>query len=292
MSELGDIFTNPSSILNNIPSVKDYIGQIAVIKCGGAAITNKADMENMMQDIAMLNLLGMKPVIVHGGGPEISSMSKKINLETKFINGKRVTCEKTLEVAQMVLIGKINVELVKLLNKFGAKAVGVSGVDGNLLRAKKSKSDVDLGYVGDIVGVDTSIIKTLISANFVPVISPIAADENYQSYNINADTVAGAVASSIGAENLLFISDIDGLYEDRYDPSTIIKFLSPEEANKLIADGKLSDGMIPKINACIEAVQSSVSKAHIINGNLRHNILTTILMNQNSGTIIQNQEDK
>ncbi|NNM60207.1 MAG: acetylglutamate kinase [Legionellales bacterium] len=274
-----------SHLIEALPYVRQFYGKTIVIKCGGAAMTDSEETHSMLQDIALLYFCGIRPVIVHGGGSEISDMCQRLNLKVDFFNGQRVTDLQTLEVVQMVLSGKINKGIVSKLNQFGIKAVGVSGHDGNFLQADKFSSE--LGYVGKVSHIDTALMYTLLDNAFIPVIAPLGTDKMGQTYNINADFAASAIASSLNAEKLIIMSDVHGLYADIHDPASKITTLSSETARDLLQKKQISGGMIPKLEACLEAVEKNVGAAHIINGKLTHSVLLEMLTDQGVGTMIR-----
>ena len=276
-----------------LPYIRSFAGKTVVVKYGGAAMA-AADLKNaVMQDIALMKFVGMNPVVVHGGGPEVSSMSKKMGLETKFIDGLRVTDAATMEVAQMVLVGKTNREIVTHLNAHGAKAVGLSGHDGGLLKARKRFHQIvktgefaDLGFVGDVVGVDVDVIESLTRAGFIPVIAPIGLGEGNQSYNINADTVAGEVAAALKAEKLVLLTDVEGVRADKDDPASLMSRITAQEVASWMTAGKLEGGMIPKIEACLRALDAGVGRVHIIDGRVPHSLLLEVFTDKGVGTMV------
>ncbi|OPZ21052.1 MAG: Acetylglutamate kinase [Firmicutes bacterium ADurb.BinA205] len=273
-------------LIDALPYIQKYNNKILVIKYGGNAMTNKELKDAVMTDIVLLSLVGVKVVLVHGGGPEISDMLKKLNIESRFVNGLRYTDDATVDVVKMVLAGKVNKELVQLLAQHKGSAVGLCGIDGEMLMAKKKTTDdgQDLGWVGEITKVNTKPIIDALNNGNVPVIATVATDENGNTYNINADTAAARIAAELGAENLILMTDIAGLLRDKDDPSTLIPEVNVSEVPFLKRQGIISGGMIPKIDCCVEAVRRGVKKTVIIDGRVPHSILIEILSNEGIGT--------
>ena len=273
-------------LIDALPYIQKYNNKIVVIKYGGNAMTNKELKDAVMTDIVLLSLVGIKVVLVHGGGPEINDMLKKLNIESKFINGLRYTSEETVDVVKMVLAGKVNKELVQLLAQHKGNAVGLCGIDGEMLTAEKKKTDdgQDLGWVGEITGVNTKPITDAIANGNVPVIATVATDSEGNTYNVNADTAAARIAAELGAENLILMTDIAGLLRDKDDPSTLMPKVNVSEVPFLKRQGIISGGMIPKIDCCVEAVRRGVKGAVIIDGRVPHSILIEILSNEGIGT--------
>lgn len=278
--------TRAQVLIDALPYIQKYNNKILVIKYGGNAMTNKELKDAVMTDIVLLSLVGVKVVLVHGGGPEINDMLGKLDIESRFVNGLRYTDEATVDVVKMVLAGKVNKELVQLLAQHKGSAVGLCGIDGEMLMAEKKKTDdgQDLGYVGEITKVNTKPILDAISNGNIPVIATVATDENGNTYNINADTAAARIAAELGAENLILMTDIAGLLRDKDDPSTLIPEVNVSEVPFLKRQGIISGGMIPKIDCCVEAVRRGVSKTVIIDGRVPHSILIEILSNEGIGT--------
>lgn len=283
-------------LVEALPYIQAFYGKTVVIKYGGNAMINDELKENVMEDIALLKYVGVRPVIIHGGGPEITGFLKKVGKETSFVSGLRVTDEETVEIAEMVLDGKVNSEIVNLLNHRGVRTVGISGKDAGLIQAKKKLATVydgddtkkvDIGYVGQVERVDTSLLDDLLDGDYIPVIAPIGVDEDGASYNINADYVAAEIAGALEAEKLLLLTDIEGVYKDYHDKSTFISALSAAEAKAYIKDGIISGGMIPKIEACLRALDAGAGKAHIIDGRLPHAILLELLTSKGIGTQVE-----
>lgn len=270
-----------------LPYIQSLAGKIVIIKYGGNAMTSDELRQSVATDIVLLQCVGIKPVIVHGGGPDISKFLNKIGQESKFINGLRYTDKDTMEIVQMVLGGKINKNIVSLIESVGGKAIGLSGIDGSFIKAKKLESDVDLGFVGEITSIDTKIINNAIDSGYIPVIGSVAISEDCsQAYNINADICAAKLASALKAEKLLLLTNVPGLMQDTTDPSTLISTLRLHEVKKLQADKIIQGGMIPKINCCVEAIRMGVKTSHIIDGTLPHSILLELLSKEGIGTMI------
>ncbi len=277
-------------VLNDaLPYIQKYHNKVVVVKYGGNAMTNDELKQAVMSDIVLLTLVGIKVVLVHGGGPEISDMLKRLNIESKFIGGLRYTDAATVDVVKMVLAGKVNKELVSLLGQKGGEAVGLCGLDEKMLMAERTygPNGEDLGYVGDIVKVNAKPIVDALNNNVIPVIATVASDENGQAYNVNADTAASKIASALGAENLILMTDIAGLLRDKDDPSTLIQEVNVSEVNFMKKRGIISGGMIPKIDCCVEAVRRGVKKTVIIDGRVPHSILIEILSNEGIGTMFR-----
>lgn len=280
-------------LVEALPYIEDFYGKIVVIKYGGNAMINDVLKEKVMEDIALMRFVGIHPVIVHGGGPEITGFLQKLGKESSFVSGLRVTDEETVEVAEMVLDGKINSEIVKRMNRRGVRAVGLSGEDANLIRAKKklatvyedeTPKEVDIGYVGEVAAINTDILETLIQNDYVPVIAPIGIGVGGENYNINADYVAAKVAGALQAERLILLTDIEGVYKDFNDKDSFISILTAAKAREYIKDGTIQGGMIPKIEACLSALDDGVVKAHIIDGRLPHSLILEMFTAEGVGT--------
>ena len=273
------------------PYIQKYHGKTLVIKYGGNAMVNDDLKLAVMNDLVTLTLLGVRVVLVHGGGPAINSMLKKVGKESKFVGGLRYTDEETMEIAEMVL-NKVNKSLVTMVEELGVKAVGVSGKDGGLLQVEKKYSDgQDIGYVGEITGVNPDILFDMLEKDYLPIIAPIGLDKDYHTYNINADDAACAIAKAVHAEKLAFLTDIEGLYKDINDKSTFISRLTASEAEGLIHDGYIGGGMLPKLNNCTSAIRNGVNRVHILDGRLAHCLLLEIFTNQGIGTAIVSDEE-
>ena len=275
-------------LIQALPYIQNYYDKIVVVKYGGNAMINEELKEAVMGDIVLLSLIGIKVVLVHGGGPEITEMLGKIGKESQFIDGLRVTDRETVDVAQMVLAGKINKNLVNLLQSKGGKAVGLCGIDGNMIKAKML--DQRLGYVGEITDVNVGIIEDVIEKGYIPVVSTIGHDDEGNTYNINADTAAARIAGELKAESLISMTDIAGILRDKNDVSTLIPKISTKEAPLLISDGVINGGMIPKVNCCIDAIERGVNKVFIIDGRIPHAILIETLTDEGIGTMFVDGE--
>ncbi|MBQ1852657.1 MAG: acetylglutamate kinase [Lachnospiraceae bacterium] len=279
------------TLIEALPYIRKFYNKIVVVKYGGSAMLDDDLKMNVIRDVALLKLVGMHPVIVHGGGKEISKWVTMMGKEPEFVNGLRVTDAETMGVAEMVL-NKVNKSLVQFLEENGVKAVGLTGKDGGMLHVEKKYADGrDIGFVGNITKVDTKIIDTLIENGYVPVIAPIGMDSTYQAYNINADDAACAIAEALGAEKLAFLTDIEGVYKDPSDPSTLMSVLTLDDAEKLIADGYIGGGMLPKLRNCIDAVKSGVSRVHILDGRKAHCLLLEFFTQKGVGTAIIDQTE-
>lgn len=279
-------------LIEALPYIQRFNGRTIVVKYGGSAMVDKELQKNVITDVALLKLVGFKPIIVHGGGKEISTWVKKAGMEPKFVNGLRVTDEPTMEIAEMVL-GKVNKRLVQMMQSLGVNAVGISGKDGDTLRVEKKLSGgKDIGFVGDVKSVNTDLINTLLDNNFIPVICPIGLDDQYQSYNINADDAACAIARAMHAEKLAFLTDIEGVYRDPLNPDSLISELTIPEAEELLSSGNVGGGMLPKIRNCIDAVLNGVSRVHILDGRMEHSLLLEFFTNKGIGTAIIGESEE
>ena len=267
-----------------LPYIKKYSGKIVVVKYGGNAMINPQLKEQVMEDIALLWLIGVKVVLVHGGGPEISQLMKDLNNQPVFIDGLRVTDKETVDIVQMVLAGKVNKDLVKLIQMKGGHAIGISGIDGGLLEAEVK--DERLGFVGQVTKVRTQPITDILEKNYIPIISTVAADHQGNAYNINGDTAAAYIAGALGAERVIMMTDIAGLLMDKDDPSTLIPHITVSEAKKLYDQGIISGGMIPKVDCCIEALERGVDNVVIMDGRIPHSILMELLTDEGAGTMV------
>lgn len=285
-----DVIEKASILIESLPYIKKFAGKTFVIKYGGHAMENDELKYSFAQDITLLKYVGINPVIVHGGGPQIGSFLKRLDIQSGFISGMRVTDAASMEIVEMTLAGKINKEIVSLINKAGGSAVGFSGRDGNLIKAKKLYVDaadekgvlqrIDIGLVGEVESVNTKIIENVMG-NFIPVIAPVGISENYEPYNINADLAAGSIASALKAEKLMLLTDVDGVKDKAGNRISTIR---PEDAESMKKDGTLTGGMIPKIDCAVDAVKAGVSKAHIIDGRIKHSILLEIFTDSGVGT--------
>ena len=277
-----------AQVLNDaLPYIRKYHDKVVVIKYGGNAMTSEELKNAVMSDIVLLSLVGIKTVLVHGGGPEISEMLKKVGIASRFVNGLRYTDADTAEIVRMVLAGKINKSLVSLLERHGGQAIGLCGSDGGMIGVKKLEAEEDLGFVGEITSVNVQPITDALDKGYIPVIATVATDKEGQAYNINADTAAARIAAALKAENLILMTDIRGLLRDKDDESTLIPEVQVSEVPSLVRQGIISGGMIPKIECCVEAVRRGVSKTFIIDGRIKHSILIEILSNEGIGTLFR-----
>ncbi len=279
-------------LIEALPYIQRFNRKIIVVKYGGSAMVDEELKARVIQDVTLLKLVGFKPIIVHGGGKEISRWVGKVGMKPEFKNGLRVTDEATMELAEMVL-GKVNKSLVQLVESLGVRAIGISGKDGRLLSVKKKYANgEDIGFVGDVTNVNEDILYDLLEKDFLPIICPVGLDDDNNTYNINADDAACAIAKAMKAEKLAFLTDIEGVYKDPQDPSTLISELTVSEAHKLVGDGYIGGGMLPKINNCIEAIESGVSRVHILDGRIPHCLLLEIFTNKGIGTAILNDSER
>ena len=273
-------------LVEALPYIQKFNRKVIVVKYGGSAMGDENLKKRVISDVTLLKLVGFKPIIVHGGGKEISKWVGKVGKEAQFINGLRVTDEETMEIAEMVL-GRVNKSLVTMVEELGVKAVGISGKDGGLLKVKKKYADgKDIGYVGEITDVDPNILYDLMEKDFLPIICPVGLDDEFNTYNINADDAACAIARAVGANKLAFLTDIEGLYRDFEDKSSLISEITVKEAKELIAGGTIGGGMLPKLSNCIDAIEAGVSRVHIIDGRIPHSILMEIFSDRGVGTAI------
>lgn len=285
-------------LVNALPYIKKYYGQTIVIKYGGSAMVDKTARKQFIKDVVLMKYIGINPVIVHGGGPKINEMLKKVGKESKFIAGNRVTDEETVEIVEMVLSGKVNKGIVADINKYGGKAIGISGKDDNMILVRQKyieeKSEnseeikkIDIGFVGEIENINTEIIKVLEKSDYIPVISSIGTDKNGQTYNINADYVAGEIAGKLNADRMIFLTDVDGILLDYHDKQTLIDEIDVYHVNKLIEKGVISGGMLPKVNTCLKAIEKGVENVVILNGKLEHSLLLELFTEEGAGTLIK-----
>ena len=282
--DMKDLLAKAETLTEALPYIKRTLGRTVVIKYGGAAMTDARLREQVASDIVLMRLVGINPVIVHGGGPEITSYMNRLGLPVEFYNGLRVTSDEAMEVVKMVLVGKVNPELVSAINAHGRLAVGLSGDDGNLVRA--TQSDERLGRVGDVTEIDTTVIDNLIEDGFIPVVATVAAGDDGGSFNVNADIVAAELATALSADKVIFLTDVDGLYADFADKSSLISTLTPEEAEEMIVSDVLEGGMVPKVAACVHALRGGVRRAHILNGTVPHALLLEVYTDEGVGTMI------
>ncbi|MDF2541771.1 MAG: argB [Herbinix sp.] len=286
MEHMDQILMKAQTLIEALPYIQKFNNKKVVVKYGGSAMLDENLQSNVIKDVALLKLIGMQPIIVHGGGKEITKWLGLLGHESKFVEGLRVTDTQTMEVAEMVL-GKVNKNLVQMVEKLGVKAVGISGKDGATLKVeKRTVNGQDIGFVGNIKEVNTDLINTLIENNFVPVIAPIGLDDDFQNYNINADDAACAVATAVGAEKLVFLTDIEGVYADPKDKSSLISVLTLEKADELLSSGFIGGGMLPKLKNCVDAVKNGVSRVHILDGRIEHCLLLEFFTNRGIGTAI------
>lgn len=289
--DMQQVLQKAEVLIEALPYIQRFNRKIIVVKYGGSAMSNEELQKNVIKDVTLLKLVGFKPIIVHGGGKEISRWVGKVGKEAKFVNGLRVTDDETMEIAEMVL-NKVNKSLVTMVQELGVRAVGVSGKDGGLLKVDKKYADgQDIGFVGDIRDVDAKVLYDLLENDFLPIVAPIGLDDNYNTYNINADDAACAIAKAVGADKLVFLTDIEGLYRDINDKSSFISRLTASEADKLIDSGVIGGGMLPKLNNCTSAIKSGVNRVHILDGRVPHCLLLEIFTRQGIGTAIIADDD-
>jgi len=268
-----------------LPYIQKFANRTVVIKYGGAAMKNSDLKDKVIRDIIFLSCVGMRPVVVHGGGPEINTWLGKLNIEPQFKNGLRVTDAATMDVVEMVLVGRVNKEIVSLINQAGGEAVGLCGKDANLIKARP-QGQADIGFVGEVNSVNTKLLESLVNNGYIPVVSSVATDENGQAYNMNADTVAGEIAAALGAEKLILLTDTAGILEDYHNPDTLIAKVDIQEARQLIDKGIVSGGMIPKVNCCVRSLAQGVRAAHILDGRVPHALLQEVFTDAGIGTMI------
>ncbi len=279
--------TQAEVLIQALPYIKQYAGKTIVVKYGGAAMLDEKLTAAVMQDIVLMRYVGINPVVVHGGGPEISDAMQRMGKEPQFVGGLRVTDAETMEIVEMVLTGKTNKGIVAHLNQQGAMAVGLSGKDGNLIVAERETTKGDIGFVGRVTQINPALLHTLAEAGYVPVISTVAVGAGGESYNVNADTVAGELAAALGAVRLVMMTDVEGIYQDFADKDSLIKEMTAKDARQLITDGHVDRGMIPKVDACILAISGGVGKATIIDGRQPHSLLMELFTDEGIGTMIK-----
>lgn len=290
-NEMEKVLAKAEVLIEALPYIQKFNRKIIVVKYGGSAMSNEELQKNVIKDVTLLKLVGFKPIIVHGGGKDISKWVAKSGKESKFINGLRVTDAETMEIAEMVL-GRVNKNLVRMVEELGVRAVGISGKDGKLLHVEKKYSDgQDIGFVGNVDKVDPKVIYDLLENDFLPIISPIGLDDNYDTFNINADDAACAIAKAVGADKLVFLTDIEGLYRDIEDKSSFIPRISVSDADALINGGVIGGGMLPKLNNCTSAIKNGVNRVHILDGRVPHSLLLEIFTNSGVGTAIVKDDD-
>ncbi|MGB9904283.1 MAG: acetylglutamate kinase [Desulfotomaculales bacterium] len=283
-------------LVEALPYIKKFFGKTVVIKYGGHAMTDPELKKAVLTDVVLMKFVGIHPVIVHGGGPEITGMLKRLQIESRFVGGLRVTDRETMEVAEMILVGKINKELVALLNRFGGKAVGLCGKDAGLFFARRKPGrvrqpdgttvSVDIGFVGEIAQVNPEIVNALIAQSYVPVIAPVAVGEDGESYNVNADHAAGELAAALGAEKLVILTDVEGIMRDRADKNSLLSVVTATEVPRLIGEGIIDGGMIPKVECCVRALAGGVKTTHILDGRVPHSILLEVFTDKGVGTMV------
>ena len=289
--DMQEVLKKAEVLIEALPYIQKFNRKIIVVKYGGSAMSNEELQKNVIKDVTLLKLVGFKPIIVNGGGKEISRWVGKVGKEAQFINGLRVTDDETMEIAEMVL-GKVNKQLVTMVQELGVKAVGISGKDGGLLNVDKKYADgQDIGFVGDIKNVNPKILYDLLEKDFLPIVAPIGLDDEFQTYNINADDAACAIAKAVGADKLVFLTDIEGLYKDINDKSSFISRITATDADALISDGVIGGGMLPKLNNCTSAIKNGVNRVHILDGRIPHCLLLEIFTNEGVGTAIVKDED-
>ena len=289
--EMDKVLGKAEVLIEALPYIQRFNRKIIVVKYGGSAMADEELQKNVIKDVTLLKLVGFKPIIVHGGGKEISKWVNKVGKEAEFINGLRVTDAETMEIAEMVL-SKVNKRLVTMVQELGVKAVGVTGKDGGLLNVEKKYSDgKDIGFVGDVKNVDAKILYDLLDQDFLPIVAPIGLDDNYDTYNINADDAACAIAKAVGADKLVFLTDIEGLYKDINDKSSFISRITASDADGLISSGIIGGGMLPKLNNCTSAIKNGVHRVHILDGRVPHCLLLEIFTKDGIGTAIVADDD-
>ncbi len=290
--DMEQVLKKAEVLIEALPYIQQFNRKIIVVKYGGSAMSNEELQKNVIKDVTLLKLVGFKPIIVHGGGKEISRWVGKVGKEAQFINGLRVTDEETMEIAEMVL-NKVNKSLVTMVEELGVKAVGISGKDGRLLNVEKKYSNgQDIGFVGDVKTVNAKILYDLLENDYLPIVAPIGLDDECQTYNINADDAACAIAKAVGADKLVFLTDIEGLYKDINDKSSFISRITASDADALIEEGFIGGGMLPKLNNCTSAIKNGVNRVHILDGRIPHCLLLEIFTNEGVGTAIISDEDK
>lgn len=275
-------------LVEALPYIKKFSGKTVVIKYGGHAMINCQLKEAVMTDLVLMKFVGINPVVVHGGGPEITGMLKRLGIESQFISGLRVTDSPTMEVVEMVL-GKLNKEIVALINKLGGQGIGLSGKDGNLIMAEKKlgREQQDIGFVGEVSQVNPQLIETMLKEGYIPVVSPVGVGDDDASYNINADTVAGSIATALHADKLIILTDVEGILENREDKDSLLSTIQVHEVPGLIERGVIQGGMIPKVECCVKALQGGVRTTHILDGRVPHSILLEVFTDQGIGTMVE-----
>lgn len=290
--DMQEVLKKAEVLIEALPYIQKFNRKIIVVKYGGSAMSNEELQKNVIQDVTLLKLVGFKPIIVHGGGKEISRWVGKVGKDAQFVNGLRVTDDETMEIAEMVL-GKVNKNLVTMVQELGVQAVGISGKDAGLLTVDKKYADgQDIGYVGDVKKVHAGILYDLLEKDFLPIVAPIGLDEQFHTYNINADDAACAIAKAVGADKLVFLTDIEGLYKDINDKASFISRITASEADALIEEGFIGGGMLPKLNNCTDAIENGVNRVHILDGRIAHCLLLEIFTKEGIGTAIIKDDDQ
>lgn len=290
--DMQEVLKKAEVLIEALPYIQKFNRKIIVVKYGGSAMSNEELQKNVIQDVTLLKLVGFKPIIVHGGGKEISRWTGKVGKDAQFVNGLRVTDDETMEIAEMVL-GKVNKNLVTMVQELGVQAVGISGKDAGLLTVDKKYADgQDIGYVGDVKEVHAGILYDLLEKDFLPIVAPVGLDEQFYTYNINADDAACAIAKAVGADKLVFLTDIEGLYKDINDKASFISRITASEANALIEEGFIGGGMLPKLNNCTDAIENGVNRVHILDGRIAHCLLLEIFTKEGIGTAIIKDDDQ
>lgn len=290
--DMQEVLKKAEVLIEALPYIQKFNRKIIVVKYGGSAMSNEELQKNVIQDVTLLKLVGFKPIIVHGGGKEISRWAGKVGKEAQFVNGLRVTDDETMEIVEMVL-GKVNKNLVTMVQELGVQAVGISGKDAGLLTVDKKYADgQDIGYVGDVKEVHAGILYDLLEKDFLPIVAPVGLDEQFHTYNINADDAACAIAKAVGADKLVFLTDIEGLYKDINDKASFISRITASEANALIEEGFIGGGMLPKLNNCTDAIENGVNRVHILDGRIAHCLLLEIFTKEGIGTAIIKDDDQ
>ena len=290
--DMQEVLKKAEVLIEALPYIQKFNRKIIVVKYGGSAMSNEELQKNVIKDVTLLKLVGFKPIIVHGGGKESSRWVGRVGKEAQFVNGLRVTDDETMEIAEMVL-GRVNKRLVTMVQELGVRAVGISGKDGGLLKVDKKYADgQDIGFVGEIKEVNAKIIYDLLEKDFLPIVAPVGLDDDFNTYNINADDAACAVARAVGADKLVFLTDIEGLYKDINDKSSFIPRITASDAEELIAAGVIGGGMLPKLGNCTSAVKNGVNRVHILDGRIPHCLLLEVFTNEGVGTMILRDEDK
>lgn len=289
--DMQEVLKKAEVLVEALPYIQKFNKKVIVVKYGGSAMSNPELQKSVITDVTLLKLVGFKPIIVHGGGKAISNWVSKVGKEAEFVNGLRVTDEETMEIAEMVL-GRVNKQLVTMVQELGVKSIGISGKDSGLLHVTKKFSDgKDIGFVGEVDKVDPKVLFDLLDNDYLPIVAPVGFDDNFDTYNINADDAACAIAKAVGADKLAFLTDIEGVYKDIKDPSTFISRLTCSEADALIASGNIGGGMLPKLNNCTNAIREGVNKVHILDGRIPHCLLLEIFTNKGVGTMFMSDNE-